>query len=361
MYPLKLSTAITVPFFSHDVNGDGVTGIADGSFTKRISKNGGAFAAMTVTITEMENGWYSLPISTSHTDTLGILSISISAAAAKRANLQFRIDTRVPDDLAYPTISGRSLDVSAGGEAGIDWANIGSPTTAQNLSATNIDVDQIIASVSGAVGSVAAGGITATSIATGAIDADALATDAVAEIADGVWDEDATAHQTQGSFGQVLGDSGADADTVWALVNTNLDATISSRASAAALTTVQADTDDIQTRLPAALVGGRIDSSVGAMAADVVTATAIAADAIGASELATDAAAEIADAVLDEVIEGTRTLRQILRGFSSALLSKLSGAATATNTFRDIDDTKARITATVDADGNRTAITLDLT
>ena len=53
-----------------------------------------------------------------------------------------------------PTVAGRTLDVSATGEAGIDWANIGSPTTAQNLSATNIDVDQIVASVSGAVGSV---------------------------------------------------------------------------------------------------------------------------------------------------------------------------------------------------------------
>lgn len=53
-----------------------------------------------------------------------------------------------------PTTAGRTLDVSAGGEAGIDWANIGSPTTAVNLSATNIDVDQVVASVSGAVGSV---------------------------------------------------------------------------------------------------------------------------------------------------------------------------------------------------------------
>lgn len=102
-----------------------------------------------------------------------------------------------------PTVAGRTLDVSTGGEAGLDWANIGSPTTAQNLSATNIDVDQIVASVSGAVGSVtgavgsvtgavgsvtgavgsvAAGGITAASIATGAIDADALAADAATEI-----------------------------------------------------------------------------------------------------------------------------------------------------------------------------------
>ncbi len=107
-----------------------------------------------------------------------------------------------------PTIQGRALDVSTGGEAGVDWANVGSPTTAVNLSATNIDVDQVVASVSGAVGSVtgavgsvtgnvggnvtgsvgsvATGGITAASIATGAIDADALAADASTEINAGV-------------------------------------------------------------------------------------------------------------------------------------------------------------------------------
>lgn len=39
-----------------------------------------------------------------------------------------------------------------------------------------------------------------------------------------------------------------------------------------------ADTNDIQTRLPAALVSGRIDASVGAMAANVLTAAATAAD-----------------------------------------------------------------------------------
>jgi hypothetical protein len=53
-----------------------------------------------------------------------------------------------------PTTAGRTLDVSTGGEAGVDWANVGSPTTALNLSATNIDVDQVVASVSGAAGSV---------------------------------------------------------------------------------------------------------------------------------------------------------------------------------------------------------------
>lgn len=53
-----------------------------------------------------------------------------------------------------PTTAGRTLDVTATGAAGIDWANVENPTTALNLSATNIDVDQVVASVSGAVGSV---------------------------------------------------------------------------------------------------------------------------------------------------------------------------------------------------------------
>ncbi len=48
------------------------------------------------------------------------------------------------------------------------------------------------------------------------------------------------------------------------------------------------DTNDIQARLPAALVSGRIDASVGAMAANVITATAINADAITDAKVASD-------------------------------------------------------------------------
>ena len=55
----------------------------------------------------------------------------------------------------------------------------------------------------------------------------------------------------------------------------NLDATVSSRASAAALVTVQADTDDIQTRLPAALVGGRMNSDAVAISGSTAAADAV--------------------------------------------------------------------------------------
>lgn len=54
---------------------------------------------------------------------------------------------------------------------------------------------------------------------------------------------------------------------------------------------IQADTEDIQSRLPAALVGGRMDASVGAMAANVVTAASTAADFI--TEIQTAAAAAL--------------------------------------------------------------------
>lgn len=91
MYPLKRSTAVTIPVFAHDVNGDAVNSIADGSFTKRISKNGGAFAAMTVTITFMENGWYSVPLSTAHTDTDGVLTVTLTASGIKQINLQWKV------------------------------------------------------------------------------------------------------------------------------------------------------------------------------------------------------------------------------------------------------------------------------
>jgi len=37
-----------------------------------------------------------------------------------------------------PTVAGRTLDVSATGEAGMDWANVGSPTTSVTLSGTTV-------------------------------------------------------------------------------------------------------------------------------------------------------------------------------------------------------------------------------
>lgn len=63
--------------------------------------------------------------------------------------------------------------------------------------------------------------------------------------------------------------------------------------------------------------------------------------------------------VLNATVEGTYTLAEVLRIIVGALAGKLSGAGTGTLTFRNISDTLDRIVATMDANHNRTNITLD--
>lgn len=120
---------------------------------------------------------------------------------------------------------------------------------------------------------------------------------------------------------------------------------------------VQADTDNIQTRLPAALVSGRMDSSVGAMASGVILSASFAAGAIDSTVIGTTGAQEIADAVLATAVDGSVTLKQILQIIGAATAGKLSGAATTTITIRDVNDTRNCVVATVDASGNRSAVT----
>ncbi len=68
-----------------------------------------------------------------------------------------------------PTTAGRTLDISAGGEAGVDWANVGSPTTAVDLSATDIQLCDTTTTVTG--------GATASALATVDSNVDAILVD----------------------------------------------------------------------------------------------------------------------------------------------------------------------------------------
>ena len=65
------------------------------------------------------------------------------------------------------------------------------------------------------------------------------------------------------------------------------------------------------------------------------------------------------DSILDDPVEGSYTMRQLLRLMAAALFGKASGGGTATITFRDTGDSKDRITATVTSNGNRTVVVLD--
>jgi len=71
--------------------------------------------------------------------------------------------------------------------------------------------------------------------------------------------------------------------------------------------------------------------------------------------LSTSALGSIFD---DEVIVGTYTFSDLLKIMASALAGKATGGGTTSVTFRGVDDTSDVIVATVDANGNRSAVTL---
>jgi hypothetical protein len=78
---LTASTAATVNVLMID-DTDHVTGLTGLTLTIAASKNGAAFATITPTVTELSHGWYSLALTSSHTDTLGELIIHVSSAGA---------------------------------------------------------------------------------------------------------------------------------------------------------------------------------------------------------------------------------------------------------------------------------------
>ncbi len=70
----------------------------------------------------------------------------------------------------------------------------------------------------------------------------------------------------------------------------------------------------------------------------------------------------LTDLLDDETIEAGLTVREAMRLILAALAGKVSGSPGTTITFRNaVADSKNRIVATVDGDGNRTAITYDVT
>ena len=70
-----------------------------------------------------------------------LASSDFSTASSIGKLLKDDIDAAISSRLA-PTVAARTLDVSAGGEAGVDWANIGSPTTSNALTGTTIATTQ---------------------------------------------------------------------------------------------------------------------------------------------------------------------------------------------------------------------------
>ena len=111
-------------------------------------------------------------------------------------------------------------------------------------------------------------------------------------------------------------------------------------ATAGQATAIETDTQDIQTRLPAALVSGRIDAYVGAMASNSVTAAALATDAVSEIQagLATSTELAVVASYIDTEIAAIKARTDNLPN-DPASASVIASAFTGVNTKLDaIDD-----------------------
>lgn len=116
--------------------------------------------------------------------TVVVASVTVDAVTVSFIAGRFSIDNR---GLLRPTVASRTLDVSSTGEAGVDWANVGSPTTSVALTGTSVlltsgtSTGQV--SLSSGKVSITDGAIAAATFAADAITAAKIASDVGTEIA----------------------------------------------------------------------------------------------------------------------------------------------------------------------------------
>ena len=141
---------------------------------------------------------------------LGTAASTPTVAGVPNVNVKTWNDLTTVELPLVPTTAGRKLDVSTGGEAGLDWANVGSPTTTVDLSGTTIkttqkvDVDTIKTNPV-----VNAGTVTFPTSATLASTTNITAASGVALSAasvQAIWDALTSALTTVGSIGKRLVD-----------------------------------------------------------------------------------------------------------------------------------------------------------
>jgi hypothetical protein len=187
------------------VDFDGVTGL---HLISIVATSGNGFAAG-------EN----IEIVMEGTGTVGGNSITGYAVGS------FSIENR--SNLRPTTVGNNEVDVTATGAVGIDWANVEGQGTTVDLSATDINL-----------------------VDTTTTNTDMRGTDnaALASVA--------TEARLSELDAVTAGKMANQVDIIQTDTTTDIPATI---------TTLQSDTDDIQTRLPAALVGGAMDSDVSNM------------------------------------------------------------------------------------------------
>jgi hypothetical protein len=229
------------------------TAILNGSMAKLDDANTTGFYSEQITLSAA-NGFekgkcYTVYISATVNSVVGTMHHTFQLEAEVDANAVSNIGANVITAASIATgaidadaIADNAIDAGAIAADAITAAKIADGAidaatfAAGAINAAAIAADAITAAkiADGAIDAAtfAAGAINAAAIAADAIGASELAADAVTEIANAVaaptaatvaaavWDRDATGHQTQGTFGQAIGDPAADTNTIYGAVVT---------------------------------------------------------------------------------------------------------------------------------------------
>jgi len=421
MIIIKQSTAVTLligPFVDDSDGNTAETGLTIAQADVRLSKNGGNMAQKNdaTGCTHDELGYYTCPLDTTDTNTLGQLKIMVHESGA----LPVWMDCLVVTANVYDTLcSTDQLDVNVTNiegsdatdqirDAVVDDATRIDASAMNTLSghdpgenimgATDLDTEmgridvavstrsslttaQVNAECDTAISDAALATAAALAVVDGNVDSiltdtnelqsddvpgliAALNDPTAAAIADAVWDEAQADHTAAGSFGLIA----SEIATIDGIVDDILVDTAEIGAAGAGLTAVpwnaawdaevQSECADALTAFdPPTVAQLNARTLVAAnyfdAAADQVT-VATNNDKTGYRLSATGV-----DDIHDEVIEGALTYREITRIALSVLAGESTGGGTGTLRFRNVADTADRVVATVDANQNRTGITLD--
>lgn len=149
---LQQSTPVDVLIGPFVDKTDGATAETGESPSVKLSKNGQTMAAKNDITTPVHDadGYYNCELDATDTNTCGNLVLTVAASANA---LPVRHEFQVVDENTWtafyqnaalgpltPTIAGRTLDITAGGAAGIDWGNVENFNNTVDLSATSISL-----------------------------------------------------------------------------------------------------------------------------------------------------------------------------------------------------------------------------
>lgn len=339
---LKQSTAATLligPFLDETDGKTAETALTISQADVLLWKQGGTTLAQkneTTSATHRSNGLYTVPIDTTDTNTLGILSVSVHEAGA----LPIRQDYEVVPAVVWDEMFDSDYSTALRGLIAYGTAQSASATTVVLAAATSLADDVIVGAVLGARGStqgywqyrVITDYVNSTDTATvdtwtvtpsGTITyvvfagPPADATNLPAVNVTKVGGQTASAAGTvtfPGTIASATNITAASGVTLAAVTHTGATIpTVTTTTTATNVTTVNGLAANVITAASIAadaitaakIADGAIDAAT--FAAGAINAAAIAADAIGASELATDAVTEIANAVVEAELTALQT------------------------------------------------------